>query len=108
MQRLVVPILSEPDTDYAFALKFSYPTEVPFPQLDAFPNTLFGPYQQPLGICAALVATSETSARLKEMGQLISGAIDTDTREALLNDLAKLGEAYEGGWQSGSDSGEDE
>jgi hypothetical protein len=108
MERLVVPILSEPDTDHAFALKFSYPAEVPFPRLDAFPPTLLGPYKQPVGICAALVATSETSARLKEMGQLIRSAIDTETREALLNDLAELGEAYEDGWQSGSDSGGDE
>jgi hypothetical protein len=54
------------------------------------------------------VTSSETSSRLKDMSRVISRAIQVDTREALLNDLAELGAAYEHGWQSGSDADEDD
>lgn len=82
---------------------------MPFPQLDTFPDTLFGGSSNlELGIGAALVASSETSTRLKDMGRMISRSIDVDTREALLNDLADLGAAYEEGWQNSSDSGSDQ
>lgn len=82
---------------------------MPFPQLDTFPDRLFGGSSDlELGIGAALVASSETSTRLKDMSHLISRSIDVDTREALLNDLADLGAAYEEGWQHSSDSGSDQ
>jgi hypothetical protein len=86
----------------------SYPTDVAFPQLDAFPDTLFGNASQELGVRAALVTNSETSTRIKGLSRMISRAIEVDVREALLNDLAELGAAYEQGWQSGSDAAEDE
>lgn len=86
----------------------SYPTEVPFPQLDAFPHELFGTSEQTLGIRTALMTTSETGARLKDIGRLISRAIEVELREALLNDLGELGEAYEEGWQGGSESDGDQ
>lgn len=83
----------------------SYPIDVPFPELDAFPNNLFGISDRAtMGIRAALTTTSETKTRLKDMSHLISRAIAVDDREALLNDLAVLGEAYEEGWQSNSES----
>jgi hypothetical protein len=81
---------------------------VPFPQLDAFPDKLFGDSSQGLGVRAALMTSSDTSTRLKDLSRVISRAIEVDTREALLNDLAELGAAYEEGWQSGSDADEDE
>ena len=82
---------------------------MPFPQLDTFPDTLFGGGSDlELGIGAALVASSETSTRLKDMSRLVSRSIEVDTRETLLNDLADLGAAYEEGWQSSSDSGSDQ
>jgi hypothetical protein len=81
---------------------------VAFPQLDAFPDTLSGSSSQELGVRAALVTSSETSSRLKDLSRVISRAIQVDTREALLNDLAELGAAYEHGWQSGSDADEDD
>jgi hypothetical protein len=81
---------------------------VPFPELDAFPHALFGTSEEALGVRAALMTTSETKTRLKDMGHLISRAIGVDDREVLLNDLAELGEAYEEGWQIDSESGEDE
>jgi hypothetical protein len=81
---------------------------VPFPQLDTFPRTLFGNVNQNLGIRAQLAATSETKSRLQDIGRLIGTAIDVDIREALLNDLAALGEAYAEGWQSSSGSDAEE
>lgn len=86
----------------------SYPTFVAFPQLDAFPATVLGPSSQSLAIRAALTTTSETSYRLRDMGQLIGRAIEVENRENLLNNLAELGEAYEIGWQSSSESAEGE
>ncbi len=96
------------EADHLFPATSSYPTAVPFPRLDAFPATLFGTAGQTPGIRVALMTTSETSTRLKAMGHLISRAIEVDTREELLNDLAELGEAYEEGWQGSSGSGGDE
>lgn len=82
---------------------------MPFPQLDTFPEKLFGSgSDQELGIGAALVTSSETSTRLKDMRHLISRSIEVDTREALLNDLADLGAAYEEDWQSSTDSGSEQ
>jgi hypothetical protein len=81
---------------------------VPFPHLNTFPSTLFGDVNQNLGIRASLAATSETRSRLKDIGRFIGTAIDVDTREALLNDLAELGEAYAEGWQSSSGSDAEE
>jgi hypothetical protein len=82
---------------------------VPFPQLDTFPNALFGTSNnQNLGVHTALAATSETRTRLKDMSRIIRGALGAETREELLNDLAELGEAYEEGWESSSGSGGEE
>lgn len=104
-----IPITSggsnEQDQD---ALVEIYPTFVAFPQLDAFPATVLGPSSQSLAIRAALTTTSETSYRLRDMGQLIGRAIEVENRENLLNNLAELGEAYEIGWQSSSESAEGE
>lgn len=86
----------------------SYPTAVPFPHLDAFPNTLFETSEQELGIRAALTTTSETGTRLKDLSHMISKAVEMDTREELMNNLAELREAYEEGWQIESGSGEDD
>jgi hypothetical protein len=86
----------------------SYTTDVPFPQLDSSPHTLFSPSSSDLGIRAALTTSSETRTRLTDMGLLISRALAVDAREALLNDLAELGEAYTEGYQSSLESGEDE
>lgn len=96
------------EADKICAAISSYPTDVAFPQLDAFPDTLFGNSSQELGVRAALVSSSETSSRIKDLSRVISKAIEVETREALLNDLAGLGAAYEQGWQSGSDADEDE
>ncbi len=86
----------------------SYPTVVPFPQLDTAPLTPFSEHGPNLGICTALATSSETGARLKDMGQLVSRVIEMDAREALLNDLAELAEAYTEGYQCDSESGDDE
>ncbi|KAF7513908.1 hypothetical protein GJ744_006522 [Endocarpon pusillum] len=107
MPRSQMPILAGgSDQDAVVEI---YHINVPFPQLDTFPDTLFGGSSDlELGIGAALVASSETSTRLKDMSRLISRSIDVDTREALLNDLADLVAAYEEGWQNSSDSGSDQ
>ena len=86
----------------------SYPTDVPYPQLDASPQALFGHSGPNLGIRTALTTSSETRTRLADMGRQINRAIELDAREALLNNLAELGEAYAEGYQSSLDSGEGE
>lgn len=57
-----------------------------------------------VGIRTALATTSKTQARLRTMQKSVGRAmIGADTREALLNDLAGLADAYAGSWESGSD-----
>lgn len=86
----------------------SYPIDVPFPHLDTSPHTLFSQNGPNLGICTALATSSETGTRLTDMARLVGRAIELDAREALLNDLAGLAEAYMEGYRSNSGSGEDE
>ena len=73
----------------------SYPASIPLPSVDTIPHTLFGPSRQAVGIRASLATTSETNVRLRDMARSISRVIEVEHREALLNDLAELGEAYE-------------
>lgn len=41
------------------------------------------------------------------MKEVVSRVVGVDEREALLNDLGEFAEAYEEGWNSGSDDDDD-
>lgn len=46
--------------------------------------------------------------RLKWLQQSMGRAIGLEDREAITNGLGEMAEAYEEGWDSGSDDGDDE
>ena len=61
-----------------------------------------------MAVTAALSTTSRVSRRIKDLQKVTSRAVNLDEREALSNGLGEIGEAYEEGWQSGSDNESDE
>ena len=54
------------------------------------------------------MTTSQTRDRIKDLKNFVSRVIQAEEKEALLNDLSEIGEAYQEGWESGSDSEEDD
>ena len=55
-----------------------------------------------------LLSTDTTVAlRIKTLRNVVAGSIDLDEREALSNSLAEIAEAYDEGWDSGSDEDND-
>lgn len=55
----------------------------------------------------SLTTDTTISGRIKSLETGVSRAIGLEEREALGNELAVLAEAYEEGWDSGSDSDDD-
>lgn len=58
-------------------------------------------------ISTTLTTSSRIISRLKDVKNVVSRVIGVDEREALLNDLGEFAEAYEEGWNSGSDDDDD-
>ncbi|RKF53822.1 Protein dml-1 [Erysiphe neolycopersici] len=81
---------------------------LPFPLLDSFPQ-IFDRSGTPSSVTVrtSLMVDSSIVSRLKGLEYIASRAVATDEREALSNSLGELAEAYEEGWDSGSDEGED-
>ena len=61
-----------------------------------------------MAVRASLSTTSHVSRRIKDLQKVVSKAVSLDEREALSNGLGEISEAYEEGWQSGSDKESDE
>ncbi|POS88016.1 hypothetical protein EPUL_001245 [Erysiphe pulchra] len=81
---------------------------LPFPLLDSFPQ-IFDQSGTPSSVTVrtSLTVDSTIASRLKAIKHIASRALAIDEREALSNSLGELAEAYEEGWDSGSDEGED-
>ncbi|KAJ5901574.1 hypothetical protein N7495_002102 [Penicillium taxi] len=87
----------------------SYHTSLRFPVLDSFPHELY-PKTEPgegLRILAALTASTRTAERIKALESTAARTLAVDEREAMVNGLGELREAYEDGWSSGSDGDDD-
>lgn len=82
---------------------------MPFPLLDSFPNIFAQTSQIPpsLAIKASLSTDTSVALRVKSLQQVVSRAIGVDEREALSNSLGEIAEAYEEGWDSGTDEDDD-
>ncbi|KAL8995189.1 MAG: hypothetical protein Q9169_005022 [Polycauliona sp. 2 TL-2023] len=86
-----------------------YYNPVPYPLLDSFPEMLVGT-GWPGKVAAtygSLSTTSQLSKRTKGLANMVSRMVDVAEREALSNGLGEIAEAYEGGWDSGSDDDSD-
>ncbi|KAJ5578683.1 uncharacterized protein N7459_007647 [Penicillium hispanicum] len=87
----------------------SYHTSLSLPLLDSFPQGLYPstPSNAGLGIFAALTASTRTAGRIKAIETTTARLLSVDEREAMLNGLAEIREAYETGWSSGSEDDDD-
>lgn len=80
------------------------------PLLDSFPSDLFtgrGPSSSGLNVRASLSSTSQIGGKVRDLQNFASRLIGVDEREALVNGLGEISEAYQERWESDSDSGDD-
>jgi hypothetical protein len=61
-----------------------------------------------LSVRTSLSTDSSVASRIKSIGSITSRIIKVDEREALVNSLSSIVDAYEEGWDSGSDEGDDD
>ncbi|KAL8729096.1 MAG: hypothetical protein Q9181_005116 [Wetmoreana brouardii] len=77
----------------------------PYPFLDSFPEIVSRSHLTAKGaaIHGSLSTTSQISKRVKALQNVLSRTVDVADREGLSNGLGEIAEAYEEGWDSGSD-----
>ncbi|KAL8852837.1 MAG: hypothetical protein Q9221_002346 [Calogaya cf. arnoldii] len=82
-----------------------YYNPLAYPLLDSFPEILVGKghSSRAAAIHGSLSTTSQMSKRTKGLQNMVSRMVDVVEREALSNGLGEIAEAYEEGWDSGSD-----
>jgi len=87
---------------------FSNKLALAFPVLDSFPK-IYGQQtsNQPISVNVSLSTDTSISTRLKNMRGIVTRAVGFVEREALGNVLGEMAEAYEEGWDSGSDEDDD-
>ncbi|PGH37018.1 hypothetical protein GX50_00001 [[Emmonsia] crescens] len=88
----------------------TYHTPLTLPLLDSFPSDLFTGRGSPgsgMGVRASLSTTTHIGDKVKDLQKLASRLIGVDEREALVNGLGEISEAYQEQWESDSDSGDD-
>ncbi|KAI4105680.1 MAG: hypothetical protein L6R37_002579 [Teloschistes peruensis] len=77
----------------------------PFPILDSFPQIISEALStgQSTAVHGSLLTTSQISKWTRALQNIVSRMVDVADREALANGLGEIAEAYEEGWDSGSD-----
>ncbi|KAL2074570.1 hypothetical protein VTL71DRAFT_8348 [Oculimacula yallundae] len=83
-------------------ISLSYPLLDSFPHIFAHTSTASS-----LGVSTSLSTDTTVALRIKNLQYIVSRAIGVDEREALSNSLGELAEAYEEGWDSGTDEDDD-
>lgn len=77
--------------------------------LDSFPNIFtLQPDSTTVVVHSSLSTTSRISKRVKALQGIVSRMANVDEREALANGLGEISEAYEEGWDSGSNEDSDD
>ncbi|KAL8839002.1 MAG: hypothetical protein Q9170_001933 [Blastenia crenularia] len=82
-----------------------YYNPLPYPLIDSFPEILTKSVSRAntAVIHASLSTTTQISKRAKGLQNMVSRMTHVTDREALSNGLGEIAEAYEEGWDSGSD-----
>ncbi|RDL40682.1 Tubulin nucleotide-binding protein [Venustampulla echinocandica] len=82
---------------------------IPFPLLDSFPDIFSRTSQSPMPLEVSTSVSTDTAvaSRVKSLQHIVNRAIGIDEREALSNSLGQIAEAYEDGWDSGTDEDDD-
>jgi hypothetical protein len=60
-----------------------------------------------LEVSTSLSTDTTVASRIKNLQQIVGRAITVEEREALSNSLGEIAEAYQEGWESGSDEDDD-
>jgi hypothetical protein len=81
-----------------------------FPLIDSFPHTLIGAssHSPNLAVKSALSTTTEVADRIKAIRRVLGRSIGIEEREDLTNGLGEICDAYEEGYNSGSDTDDDD
>jgi hypothetical protein len=82
-----------------------------FPLLDSYPKSIFDigtGNATKLAVHAGLTTTTAVAQQVRALEQMVRRLIGIDERESLCNSLQGIAEEYDEGWDSGSDSDEDD
>jgi len=92
----------------AYKITYRIKTPLPFPLLSSFPRIFKrSSTTSSLAVSASLSTETTVGLRIKNLRQIVDRAFGADEREALSNSLGDIAEAYEEGWDSGSDEDDD-
>ncbi|KAF8443409.1 tubulin domain-containing protein [Terfezia claveryi] len=92
--------------DYAIPQRRDFYTKLAYPILDSFPNIFVG-RKDSLSVVSSLRTSSAATETLRRIRDTVLRYAPLDDRENLYNELSGFSSAYEEGWDSGSDTGED-
>jgi hypothetical protein len=83
---------------------------LPFSLLDSFPHIYSlssSLLSKSVPVRTSLSTDTSVALRIKSLQNIVGRSIGLDEREALSNSLGEIAEAYEEGWDSGSDEDDD-
>jgi hypothetical protein len=84
---------------------------LPFPLLDSFPHiyslTPSSHSSKSIPVQTSLSTDTSVAFRIKSLRNIVGKSIGLEEREALSNSLGEIAEAYEEGWDSGTDEDDD-
>ncbi|KAG9233992.1 tubulin domain-containing protein [Amylocarpus encephaloides] len=80
-----------------------------FPLLDSFPDIILGGGETltSVSVTTSLSTDSAVASRIKNLQYVVNRTVAVDEREALANSLGEIAEAYEEGYDSGTDEDDD-
>jgi hypothetical protein len=61
-----------------------------------------------MSVSTSLTTNTTVALRIKDLQRIVNRVVEVDEREALSNSLGEIAEAYEEGYDSGSDNDDDE
>ena len=90
-------------------------TSLLYPLLDSFPDIYTthptsaerGSTRKEVATLAGLSTTSAITTRIRDLREVVGKLVSLEDREALTNSLGDIAEAYEDGWEGGSDEDDD-
>lgn len=91
------------------SLRYSAP--ILFPLLDSFPASIFdvgSGHATKLAVHTGLTTSTAVANQIRAVQQIAIRLVGMEEREALSNDLQVLAEEYDEGWDSGTESDDDE
>jgi len=90
---------------------YRYNAPILFPLLDSFPASIFqvgSGRATELAVHAGLTTSTAVADQVRAIEQVVKRLVSVEERESLCNGLQVLAEEYDEGWDSGTDSDNDE